>query len=75
MGGALRFAVGADGARPQLVALEVKDGGAEWAQGVLGASRTAAASLELATGGAHTLQLYGIDAGVVIDSIEIETPQ
>jgi hypothetical protein len=74
-GGALRFAVGVDGARPQQVALDVKDGGAEWAQGVLDASRTAAASLELAAAGAHTLQLYGIDAGVVIDSIDIETPQ
>jgi hypothetical protein len=74
-GGTLRFALGVDGARPQLVALEVKDGGAEWAQGVLAASRTVATSLELAAAGRHTLQLYGIDAGVVVDRIEIEGPQ
>jgi hypothetical protein len=74
-GGVLRFAVGIDGAPPQLVALDVKDGGAEWAQGVLDARRTATASLELAADGAHTLNLYGIDAGVVVDSFEIETPK
>jgi hypothetical protein len=74
-GSALRFGIGVDGARPQLAALEFRDGGAEWAQGVLASTRTVAASLDVGTAGTHTLQLYGIDAGVVIDRIDIESPQ
>jgi hypothetical protein len=72
LGSALRFGAGVDGAQPQLVALEFKDGGAEWARGVLAATRTAMASVDVATAGMHTLQVYAIDAGVVIDSIDIE---
>lgn len=74
-GTALRFGIGADGAKPQLVTLDFKDGGAEWAQGVLDASRTVAVSLDVAAAGPHTLQIYGIEPGVVIDRIDIETPQ
>ena len=74
-GSALRFGFGMDGAKPQLAALEFKDGGAEWAQGVLDSSRSVAVSLDVAAAGPHTLQIYGIEPGVVIDRIDIDTPQ
>jgi hypothetical protein len=74
-GGALRFGIGLDGARPQLAALDFKDGGAEWAQGVLDSTRTAVATLPVAASGTHLLQVYGLDSGVVIDRIELESPQ
>jgi hypothetical protein len=74
-GGAVRFGIGLDGARPQLAALDFKDGGAEWAQGVLDSTRTVVTTLNVAASGTHLLQIYGLDAGVVIDRIEVESPQ
>lgn len=73
-GTALRFAIALDGAPPQLVALEVRDGGPEWAAGVLDASRVATVTLPVPTAGAHTLHLFGLEPGVVIDKIEIVGP-
>jgi len=70
-GETLRFALGLDAAPPQLVGLEVNDGGPEWAQGVLNATRVAATRLKVATPGRHVLHLYGVDAGVVVDKIVI----
>ncbi len=71
-GNSLRFAVGLDDAPPQLVELDVKDGGAEWAQGVLNATRVAVAKLTVPTGGLHTFHIYAVDAGVVLDQIIID---
>jgi hypothetical protein len=71
-GGALRFAVALDDAAPQLVSLEDKDGGADWAQGVLNGARVATARLDVAAAGAHVLHVYGLDAGVVIDKVVID---
>ena len=71
-GGTLRVALGLDGAPPQLVALNVDDGGPAWAQGVLDAARIATATLDIPAPGRHTLQLYGVDAGVVVDKIVID---
>ena len=71
-GGALRFALALDDAPPQLVALEFKDGGAEWAQGVLNATRTVGVTLHVPSPGAHTLRVFGVDAGVVLDKIVID---
>jgi hypothetical protein len=73
-GGMLRFAVGLDGAAPVAVALEVRDGGPEWAQGVLDGRRIASVTLDVARPGAHTLQLYGTDAGVIVDRIDYAAP-
>jgi hypothetical protein len=73
-GGVVRLGVGVDGGVPQLVKFDFKDGGADWAQGVLDATRTAAATLTVASTGSHLLQVYGVDPGVVIDRIEIESP-
>ena len=71
-GDRLRLAVGLDGAPPQLVELEVKDGGAEWAQGVLTNTVVAQTKVRVAAPGPHMLQVYGVDAGVVLDNIVID---
>jgi hypothetical protein len=69
VGGSLRFAVALDDGAPQLVELVFKDGSAEWAQGVLDNMRVATTTLVVPTAGAHTLRLYGLEAGVVIDKL------
>jgi hypothetical protein len=71
-GNRLRFAVGLDDTPPQLVEFDVMDGGAEWAQDVLDATRVAVAKLTVPTGGPHTLHIYAVDAGVVLDKIIID---
>jgi hypothetical protein len=68
-GGVLRFALGLDDGAPQLVELQVKDGGPAWAKGVLDAERTVSTSLPAVAPGEHTLRLYGTDPGVVIDKL------
>jgi hypothetical protein len=68
----LKFAVAIDDAVPQIVALDVKDGGKEWAQGVLNATRVATTKISVANAGKHTLKIYGVDAGVVLDKIVID---
>ena len=50
----------------------IKDGSAEWAQGVLNNSVTVATGLSVPTAGRHTLRIYGVDAGVVLDRFVIE---
>ncbi len=71
-GRGLRFAVGIDDRPPQLVVAEVRDGSAEWAQGVLNAAVTATARINVSAPGTHTLRLYGVDAGVVLDKIVVD---
>jgi hypothetical protein len=69
----LRFAAGLDDQPPQLVVLNVRDGSADWAQGVLNATRVVSFKLTVPSTGPHTLQIYGVDAGVVLDKIVIDT--
>jgi len=71
-GGLLRFAVALDAATPQMVALVIDDGGPDWAQGVLNATRVATARLHVATPGPHTLHVFGIEAGVVLDKLVLD---
>jgi hypothetical protein len=71
-GGSLRLAVALDEAAPQLVELVVNDGGAGWAQGVLDATRVATTKLKVSASGAHTLHVYGLEPGVVIDKLVID---
>jgi hypothetical protein len=71
-GGALRFAVALDEAAPQLVELAVPDGGAQWAQGVLANTLMAKTKLQVPTPGAHTLHVYGLEVGVVLDKLVID---
>ncbi len=73
-GRGLRFAVGLDDAPPQLVVCDVKDGSAEWAQGVLNNYVTVTTKLSVPTAGQHNLRVYGVDAGVVLDKFTIEPP-
>lgn len=73
-GPALRFAIALDDASPRVVALEVKDGGPDWAQGVLNATRIATTTITVPTPGAHTLRVFGVDPGVVLDRIVIGPP-
>ncbi|MFT3866854.1 MAG: glycosyl hydrolase 115 family protein [Nibricoccus sp.] len=72
-GDALRFAVALDDGEPQLVELAFKDGSAEWAQGVLDNTRIAQTTLTVPTAGAHTLRVYGLEPGVVIDKFVLFT--
>ncbi|WP_167759672.1 hypothetical protein, partial [Massilia horti] len=46
-------------------------GGTEWAQGVLNAKRIASTILTIDKPGKRVLHIYGVDAGVVLDSITI----
>ena len=69
VGRGLRFAIALDNGTPQEVVVPVKDGSAEWAQGVLNATLLGHAKLHIAHPGTHTLQILGVDAGVVIDRI------
>ncbi len=71
-GDRLRLAVGLDDQLPQLIEVEVKVGGPKWAQGVLNAVRTASAKLAVPTPDMHTLRVYGVDPGVVIDKIVVD---
>ncbi len=71
-GSALRVAVALDDAPAQLIAFDPGDGGPGWAQGVLNAVRVATAPLTVARGGAHTLHVYGLDPGVVLDRLVID---
>jgi hypothetical protein len=71
-GGSLRFAVALDDAPPQLVELVVNDGGAEWAQGVLNNIRVATTKLKVPAPGGHTLRVFGLDPGVVLDKLVID---
>lgn len=68
----LRLAFGLDDAPPRLVTLDVKGSAADWAQGVLSATRTASAKLAVPAAGAHTLHAFLVDAGVVLDKIVVD---
>jgi hypothetical protein len=71
-GSHLRLALSLDEEQPRQVSLEVRDGGVEWAQGVLSATRVASTKLEVTSAGVKTLHVYGTDAGVVLDKIVID---
>jgi hypothetical protein len=68
-GGQLRLALSIDAAPPQVLTLDIDDGGPAWAQGVLTNRRTISVPLPAA---ARTFRLHGIDASVVVDQITIE---
>jgi hypothetical protein len=71
-GATLRLAVGLDDEPLQLVALAVKDGGPDWAQGVLNNVRVAETKLLVKAPGVYTLRIFGPDPGVVLDKIVID---
>jgi hypothetical protein len=74
-GNKLRFAVALNNRPAQLVELDVNDGSTEWAQGVLNATRVVSSNMEVTTAsqtGTQTLQVYAVDAGVVLDKIVVD---
>jgi hypothetical protein len=68
----LRLAVALDDTAPQLLSLDVDDAGPAWAQGVLNAARIASMPLNVPTRGPHTLHVYAIDPGIVLDKLVID---
>jgi hypothetical protein len=54
------------------VSLEVGDGGPAWAQGVLDAIRIASVPLTVDRPGEHTLRIYALDPGVVLDKVVLD---
>jgi Glycosyl hydrolase family 115/Gylcosyl hydrolase family 115 C-terminal domain len=66
----LRFAVGMDDQPPQLVTagLDAEVSSPKWAQNVLNATVIGSAKLDIGPG-KHTLKIYMVDAGVVLDKI------
>jgi len=71
-GTSLRLAVAIDDAAPQLAALEVDDGGPAWAQGALTAQRIVTAPFTVAAPGPHTVHVWGLDPGVILDQLVLE---
>jgi len=74
-GRGLRYAVGFDNQPPQIVTVgaDLQTPSRQWSLNVLNASTTGASVHEIATPGAHTLKIYMVDAGVVLDKIVIDT--
>ncbi len=67
----LRFAVGIDDQPPLVVTANIKDTSADWAQSVLNETALATAPIEVPSAGAHTLSIYMVDAGVVLDKLTL----
>jgi hypothetical protein len=73
-GGGLRYAIGLDDQTPQVVTvgpgLEV--GSPPWAQNVMNATTLGKSTHEITKAGPHTLKIYMVDAGVVLDKIVVD---
>jgi hypothetical protein len=70
--GRLRFAVSLDEQEPRVVESDFKDGSAEWAQGVLNATRTVSTRINVPSPGKHTLRIHGMQADVILDKLVID---
>jgi hypothetical protein len=73
-GQGLRYAVAFDNQPPQIVTVgaDLQTPSRQWSLNVLNASTVGISSHELSTAGAHTLKIYMVDAGVVLDKIMID---
>jgi hypothetical protein len=76
-GTGLRFAVAVDDGPPQLVTITAGTGtqsgtSRAWQENVLDNTTTAATQHTFATAGAHTLKIYMVDPGVVLEKIVID---
>lgn len=67
----LQLALAIDDEQPSVVSASKGDGSPEWSQGVLSSTISASIKLNVRTGGKHRLKIYMLDAGVVIDDINI----
>jgi hypothetical protein len=70
----LRYAIAFDNQPPQIITVgaDLQTPSRQWSLNVLNASTTGASTHEI-TAGAHTLKIYMVDAGVVLDKIVIDT--
>ncbi len=71
-GTSLRLGISLNEEPPQLLALDVKDGSADWAQGVLNSVRILDATIDVQHTGKQTLNIYGVDTGVLVDKIVVD---
>lgn len=74
-GRGLRYAIAFDNQPPQIVTVgaDLQTPSRQWSLNVLNASTIGISAHEIATAGAHTLKIYMVDAGVVLDKIVIDT--
>ena len=74
-GRGLRYAIGFDNEPPQIVTVgaDLQTPSRQWSLNVLNASTMGVSNHEIATAGAHTLKIYIVDAGVVLDKIVVDT--
>ena len=74
-GQGLRYAIAFDNQPPQIVTVgaDLQTPSRQWSLNVLNASTTGASVHEIATAGTHTVRIYMVDAGVVLDKIVIDT--
>src|SRR6185436_11302034 len=66
----LRYAVAIDNEPPQIVNLETPENNATWAENVLRAAALGTTTHNIPAG-PHTLHIYMVDPGVVLDHITI----
>lgn len=71
-GRGLRFGVALNDEPPREVVVDVADGSREWAQNVLNATVVGSTKLNVPIAGRHTLRIYAVDAGVVLDKIVVD---
>ena len=73
-GQGLRYAVAFDNQPPQIVTVgaDLVTPSRQWSLNVLNASTTGTSRHHVPTPGAHTLKIYMVDAGVVLDKIVID---
>ena len=74
-GQGLRYAIAFDNQTPQIITVgaDLQTPSRQWSLNVLNASTTGASTHEITTVGAHTLKIYMVDAGVVLDKIVVDT--
>jgi hypothetical protein len=71
----LRFAISLDGGEPLTVSADagVEVSSKQWSLNVLNSATTASAQLNVVTPGKHTLRIWMVDTGVVLDKIVLES--
>ncbi|HUJ43102.1 MAG TPA: glycosyl hydrolase 115 family protein, partial [Opitutaceae bacterium] len=68
-GGGLHLAIALDDQAPQVLTAGAEVGSRAWAQSVLSEVITATATLRVSAAGVHTLRIFMVDAGIVLDQI------
>jgi hypothetical protein len=78
-GRALRIAVSFDNQTPQVLTVvpekyDAQNGNRDWEESVRNNARVATATHMIEAAGAHTLKVWMIDPGVVVERIVVDTP-